>query len=86
MIDRIKNKLTNTIVVNAVKEGLRTFLMAVVPLLVIGLENGSLDVRAALIAGVIALLRFVDKALHEYGSANSTKTQEHWATTGLTRF
>lgn len=61
---------------SSIKEGLRVFLMAGIPLLVVQLQEGSFMWKPILIAGVIAILRFVDKLLHE------TKVAEK----GLTRF
>lgn len=60
----------------ALKEGARVFLMAGIPLLIVQLQEGIFLWKPILIAGVIALLRFVDKLLHE------TKVAEK----GLTRF
>ena len=48
----------------SIKEGLRVFLMAGVPLVIVQLESGTFDWKPVVIAGVIALLRFVDKLLH----------------------
>ncbi len=57
--------------IEAVKEGLRVFLIAVIPLVIIELNEGGLfDFRTILVAGLISLLRFVDSFLHE--SAMST--------------
>lgn len=53
--------------VSAFKEGLRIVILAVIPVLVLGLESGNLDVKAISIVGIIAGLRFVDKFLHEKG-------------------
>lgn len=62
--------------VESIKEGLRVFLMAVVPLVVLDLEAGrELDLRSVAIAGVIALLRFIDKWLHESGVHEKGLTQ-----------
>lgn len=33
-----------------------------------------------------AVLRLVDKALHEWGKSQSTRKEESWAVKGLTRF
>lgn len=53
--------------ISALKEGLRVVILAVIPVLVLGLESGNLDVKAVSIVGIIAGLRFVDKFLHEKG-------------------
>ncbi len=49
----------------ALKEGLRVFVMAVIPLSIVQLQSGAYDLRVLAIAGLIALLRFIDKLLHE---------------------
>jgi hypothetical protein len=66
----------NKAFIESVKEGLRVFLMAVVPLLIVQLQNGSFEWKTIIIAGVIALLRFIDKWLHNSGVSEL----------GLTRF
>lgn len=66
----------NNELLNSLKEGLRVFLMAVVPLVIVQLQDGSFIWRPVLIAGLIAVLRFVDKWLHSSGIAEK----------GLTRF
>jgi hypothetical protein len=60
----------------SVKEGMRVFLMAVIPLMIVEIERGEFDFKTITIAGVIAVLRFVDKYLHRSGIAEK----------GLTRF
>ena len=54
---------------NELKEGLkellRTAAMAVVPLVISQLSSNTIDWRALAIAGAIALLSGVDKALHK---------------------
>lgn len=51
--------------VEALKELVRTGLIAVIPVLIDGLTAGVVDLRLAGIAGAIAVLRAVDKWLHE---------------------
>ena len=55
--------------IESLKEGLRVFLMAVIPLVIVDLQNSGtiVDFNAILIAGLIALLRFTDKILHKTG-------------------
>ena len=60
----------------ALKEALRVVVLAVIPVAIDGLSNGSLNLRFVAIAGAVAALRFVDKWLHESGRAEG----------GLTRF
>lgn len=69
--------------IEAAKELLRVVVLAMVPLLISYLEQGvGIDYRAILIVGGIAGLRFIDKALHEYGKDNDSAA----AVKGLTRF
>lgn len=64
MIDALRKELLESL-----KEGARVFLLAVIPLLVVQLESSVFDWRALAVAGVIAILRFVDKLLHRSGVA-----------------
>lgn len=56
---------------NAVKEGVlqlaRVALVAVVPLVISGLQAGKVDWRSILVAGIIAVLMGIDKWMHEEG-------------------
>lgn len=73
--------------VESFKEGLRVFLMAVVPLVVVELEtNNGFDYRFILTAGVIAVLRFVDKILYlnQKEAKTPAKLEAEWK--GLTGF
>ena len=60
------------------KELLRVVLLSIVPVILVGLENGQLDVKVVFVIGAIAALRFIDKWLHE--NAPNGKAG------GLTRF
>lgn len=60
----------------ALKEGLRVAVLAVIPVAIDGISNGSLDLRLLGTVALIAILRFVDSWLHESGQAKK----------GLTRF
>lgn len=67
----------------ALKELLRVVLLAVVPVIIVSLENGGeINPKAVAVVALLAALRFVDKFLHEYGKDNDSKTLEG----GLTRF
>jgi hypothetical protein len=72
---------------NAIKEALkelgRLVLMAAVSWAVAELTKLPQD--QTVVYGV-AILRLVDKALHEYGKEHSTKKVQSWALGGLTRF
>lgn len=47
------------------KEAGRVVVLAVIPLLIDSLNKGQVDLRVIAVAGAIALLRFLDKTLHE---------------------
>jgi hypothetical protein len=54
-------------IISAVQELLRTAILAVIPVLVDGLNRGEIDWRLASVAGLIALLRGVEKFLYKEG-------------------
>lgn len=60
----------------ALREGLRVVVLAIVPMAILELQNGVVDIKAISVVGLIALLKFVDSLLHETGTAEK----------GLTRF
>ena len=60
-------KKTIESLVEALKELIRTGVIAVIPVLVDGLTRGTVDLRLAGIAGAIAVLRALDKLLHTSG-------------------
>lgn len=64
--------------ISALKEGARVVVLAIIPLLVDSLSAGEIDWRLIAIAGAIALLRFLDKFLHEQAPEGEAG--------GLTRF
>ena len=57
-------KIDKVALLEGLKELVRTALIATVPLLISGLEAGKVDWRIIGIAGVIALLRAIDKWAH----------------------
>lgn len=63
-------------------EGLRVVVLSIIPVIILGLEQGNLDWRLVALTGVIAGLRFVDKLLHEMGKESGDER----LVTGLTRF
>jgi hypothetical protein len=67
----------------ALKELGRVVLMAVIPFVIVAVENGSIDYKAVGIVAALAALRFIDKYLHEVGKA---KEEGSVLTLGLTRF
>lgn len=62
----------------ALKEGLRVVVLAIIPLLADSLGKGAVDWQLVLVTGAIALLRFVDSWLHNNAPAGVSG--------GLTRF
>ena len=59
------NKSSLNALVEALKELIRTGLIAVIPLVIDGLASGAMNWRTVGIAGIIAVLRALDKWLHE---------------------
>lgn len=66
----------------ALKEGLRVVVLAIIPIIIAQVESGMWDMRAVLIVGALALLRFADKWLHEIGK----EREDGRMIRGLTRF
>ncbi len=68
--------------IEGVKELLRVVVIAVIPVLIMSLDSGEINLKVIGITAAIAALKFIDKVLHEVGkeldNANLTK--------GLTRF
>ena len=62
----------------AVKEFLRIAVLAAIPIIIDGLTAGLVDVRLVAITAAIALLRAIDKFLHETAPTGTAG--------GLTRF
>ena len=60
----------------AIKEALRIVILAIIPIIIDGINQGEVNYILVISAGVIALLRFIDKLLHETGIAEK----------GITRF
>lgn len=69
-------------IIEGVKQGLRVFAVAVIPLLIDQLTRDSINWRALIITGVIAVLMAIDKALHLEGKLENNEA----LTGGLTRF
>lgn len=66
----------------ALKELLRVVLIALIPVIILQIQDAQIDAEALVVVAVIASLRFVDKFLHEIGKErNSEKLIK-----GLTRF
>ena len=65
-----------TDLIEALKEGARVAVLAVIPVLIDSLGRNEVNWNMVLITGVIALLRFLDSYLHKSGIAEK----------GITRF
>ncbi len=48
-----------------VKELFRVALIAIIPIVTVGLENGNLDWKVVGTAGLIAILKAIDKGVHK---------------------
>lgn len=57
--------MNKTALIEGIKEIVRVALIAALPLLITGLESGSLDWRLVATAAVIAVLKGVDKFVHK---------------------
>lgn len=71
-----------TALINALKELLRVILLAVIPVLITSVEDGSLNWKVVGTVAILAALRFADKLLHEYGK----ETKKDVLIKGITRF
>jgi hypothetical protein len=69
-------------IIEGLKQGGRIFVVAVIPLLIDQLTRDSINWRAIIITGTIAVLMAVDKALHLEGKLEGNPT----LTKGLTQF
>lgn len=74
----------------ALKEALlelaRIVALAVIPLLIDGLYQNSINLRLVGITGAVAGLRFIDKYLHSIGKQKEALGETTRLTKGLTRF
>ena len=57
----------NEPIIEALKELLRVTLLAVVPILIVSLESGNLDLKLIGVVAAIAALRALDKWLYLWG-------------------
>lgn len=69
-------------IIEGLKQGARIFAVAVIPLLIDQLTRDSINWRALIITGVIAVLMAVDKALHLEGKLEDNATLKR----GLVQF
>jgi hypothetical protein len=74
------------------KEFLRIVLLAAIPVVIAGIEQGNLDYRLVASAVAIAILKAIDRGIHEYGvmeeidKSTAKKPYESEWITGLVRF
>ena len=66
----------------ALLESLRIVVLAILPIIVAGIESGMVDFRLIAVTGGLAFLRFIDKLLHEMGKESGDDGMKM----GLTRF
>lgn len=69
-------------ILKGIKEFLRIGLISVLPVLIYQLENGSVDYKLLSVIGIVAILKAIDRTLHERG----VETGNESLTKGLTRF
>lgn len=66
----------------AVLELFRVVVLSIIPVAIMGLEDGSLDLRTIGVVAGVAALRFIDKLLHEMGKEKDNQKLIR----GITRF
>ena len=76
---------------NALKEALRLVVLAIIPIVLLGIDSGTgaVAINWALVqvTALITALRFIDKLMHESGKAKQIETKKpSKLTLGLTRF
>lgn len=69
-------------IIVALQELARVILLAVIPILITGVENGSVDWRIVGTVALLAGLRFADKLVHAWGKETDNKLMIK----GITRF
>lgn len=76
--------MNRDILIESAKEGLRVVILAVIPVLILGLENGLVDIKLVALTAAITALRFLDKLLYlnQKEEAGSKSLENKW--TGLT--
>lgn len=68
--------------IEAAKEALRIMVLAVVPIMITGIQNSELSWQLIGVTALIAALKFVDKLLHEIGKREGNRKK----ILGLTQF
>lgn len=59
-----KDLIKQEAIIKGLQEAARVVVLAVLPILVTGLQNGYVDWNVVLVAAGIAVLKFIDKYLH----------------------
>ena len=79
--------------IEAVKEGLRVVVLSILPIILAGFNTQTggvtIDWKIVVIVGIVAVLRFIDSALHKYGkevTATLPQAEISKLEGGLTRF
>ena len=72
----------NKPLLEALTEAGRVVVIAIIPVAIICLEAWNIDWRTIIVVGGVALLRFIDKFMHELGKANDNEV----LLKGITRF
>lgn len=75
-------KINWDILEKAGKEFFRVIVLAIIPVLIISIENGIVDWKFIGLVAIVAGLKFIDKLLHEVGKTEGNEK----LLTGLTRF
>lgn len=74
-------KITKEILIETLKELARVALLSMLPIAISQLETDKFQWEVVAIAGIIAVLKAIDKGVHLYG-----KEKENALELGLTRF
>lgn len=70
-------------IVEAVKEAGRVAVLAVIPVLIVALQENKFDWRIIAVTMAVAVLRSIDKWMHETGKEDTKRSD---LVGGLTRF
>lgn len=68
--------------IESLKELARVIVLAIIPVMITGVEDGSFDWRVVGTVALLAALRFIDKLAHEIGKEDNIST----LVKGITRF
>lgn len=68
--------------IEAIKEALRVTVLAIIPIIILGLQDNAINWNLIYLTGAITLLRFIDSWLHKVGKSKA----DDLLSGGLTRF